>query len=238
MMLEKILEGCDYVQQMQDADIAARDIAGIAYDSRKVRDNYLFMAIKGEKVDGHMFIRDAVKRGATVIASENESDGAGSGFILVRDSRKALACMANNFYGRPSEDLILTGVTGTNGKSTAATLIYKIFDKAYQDSERKIFFGGNIGGSLLNSLDKITEKDLVIMELSSFQLRDLEKLSKSPHVAIILNITPDHLDYHKDFGDYLNAKKNILKFQKKNQSTLLQSPFPPTQKKFLIRSWM
>jgi len=115
----------------------------------------------------------------------------------------------------------IIGITGTNGKSTAATLAYEILKKGYQGSERKIFFGGNIGGSLLTILDQITEKDLVVMELSSFQLRDFEMIKKSPHVSVILNITPDHLDYHKDFGAYLDAKKNILKFQDESDFAIL-----------------
>lgn len=115
----------------------------------------------------------------------------------------------------------IVGITGTNGKSTAATLVYGILKRGYEESERKIFFGGNIGGSLLTALDQITEKDLVVMELSSFQLRDLEKIGKSPHAAVILNITPDHLDYHKDFGTYLDVKKNILKFQDESDFAVL-----------------
>jgi len=115
----------------------------------------------------------------------------------------------------------IIGITGTNGKSTAATLTYKIFKKAYEDKERNIFFGGNIGGSLLNSLEKITEKDLVILELSSFQLRDLDRISKSPHVSVILNITPDHIDYHKDLATYIDAKKKILEYQDESDFAIL-----------------
>lgn len=115
----------------------------------------------------------------------------------------------------------IIGITGTNGKSTAATLVYEILKKGYEESERNVFFGGNIGGSLLTDLDKITEKDLVVMELSSFQLKDLEMVKKSPHISIILNITPDHFDYHKDFASYVAAKKNIFKFQEATDFLIL-----------------
>jgi UDP-N-acetylmuramoylalanine--D-glutamate ligase len=114
----------------------------------------------------------------------------------------------------------IIGITGTNGKSTTATLIYEIL-RGGLEPKKKIFFGGNIGGSLLNKLSEMTENDLIVLELSSFQLVDLEKLKKSPHVAIILNITPDHLDYHKDFAEYLETKKNILKFQDESDFAIL-----------------
>lgn len=225
MMLEKILEGCDYVQQMQHADIAARDIVGIAYDSRKVRDNYLFMAIKGEKVDGHMFIRDAVKRGATVIASENESDGAGSGFILVRDSRKALACMANNFYGRPSEDLILTGVTGTNGKTTTTYLLksileswekdvgligtiqYMIKDSSYpalHTTPESVEFQGLLRQMLMTGCTH------AVAEVSSHALAQYRVDNAVFRAAVFTNLTRDHLDFHKTMEDYFRAKGRLF----------------------------
>lgn len=115
----------------------------------------------------------------------------------------------------------IIGITGTNGKSTSATLTYKMLKEGLVKSDKKVFFGGNIGGSLLTSLSEITENDLVVLELSSFQLLDLGKLKKSPHVSVILNITPDHLDYHKDFSDYIDAKKNILKFQDESDFLIL-----------------
>lgn len=113
----------------------------------------------------------------------------------------------------------IIGITGTNGKSTVATLIWDIFKEGMKD--KRIFFGGNIGGSLLTEIKKITPQDLVILELSSFQLQDLARLKKSPHIAIVLNITPDHLDYHQDFEEYVEAKKNIVKFQQEGDFAIL-----------------
>lgn len=136
----------------------------------------------------------------------------------IKKSKIATSTEMNLFFENCPAPII--GITGTNGKSTSATLTYEIL-KAGSMLKKKIFFGGNIGGSLLNQLSEMTEDDLVILELSSFQLMDLSKLHKSPHVAVILNITPDHLDYHKDFNDYLDAKKSILKFQDESDFAII-----------------
>jgi UDP-N-acetylmuramoylalanine--D-glutamate ligase len=127
----------------------------------------------------------------------------------------------------------IIGVTGTNGKSTTVNLIFNILKNKFQpvssmgnyidikNDNRKIFFGGNIGGSLLKYLDSITENDLTLLELSSFQLYDAGTIKKSPHISIILNITPDHLDQHTDFKEYVESKKNIIKYQTRSDFAIL-----------------
>ena len=108
----------------------------------------------------------------------------------------------------------IVGITGTNGKTTVTTLISKIL----KQGKKKIFLGGNIGQSLVDILPKIKKDDLVVLELSSFQLEDM---SRSPHIAVILNITPDHLDRYPSFKFYVDAKKNILRYQNKNDYAVL-----------------
>lgn len=119
----------------------------------------------------------------------------------------------------------IVGVTGTKGKGTTATLIYEMVREGYekQGMGRKVFLGGNIGEPPLNFLDELTPKDLVILEVSSFQLQDLDK---SPHIAVVLGITPDHLDHHCDIEEYIAAKKNIVSFQKKNDFAVLDFDSP------------
>lgn len=225
MMLKRILEGCDDIQQTQTGDIDEKDIAGIAYDSRKVKENYLFVAIRGEKVDGHQFIPDAIKKGATVIAAEKEFAGAGPGHILVRNSRKALACMANNFYERPSETLILTGVTGTNGKTTTTHLLksileawgkdvgligtihYMIQDRscpALHTTPESLEFQGLLHDMLTAGCTH------AVAEVSSHALAQYRVDRAVFRVAVFTNLTRDHLDFHKTMEEYFKAKERFF----------------------------
>ena len=102
----------------------------------------------------------------------------------------------------------IIGVTGTKGKGTVSSLIYEMFRGQVAG---RVFLGGNIGASPLDFLDELKPDDIVVLELSSFQLQDL---NKSPSVAVVLGISEDHLDHHKDFDEYVEAKRNIIKFQK------------------------
>jgi UDP-N-acetylmuramoylalanine--D-glutamate ligase len=103
----------------------------------------------------------------------------------------------------------IIGITGTKGKGTTSTLLYQILKKC----GRKVFLAGNIGKPALDILNKVNKKDLVILELSSFQLQDLQK---SPHVAVVTDVFPDHLDAHKNMKEYVDAKTNIARHQKKS----------------------
>lgn len=116
----------------------------------------------------------------------------------------------------------IIGVTGTKGKGTTAKLIESIL---LSSQESKIFLLGNIGKAAINNLDQISKDDLVILELSSFQLQDLEK---SPHIAVITNLDSDHLNYHKDLEEYWGAKANILKYQTKNDFAIINQDYLST----------
>lgn len=118
----------------------------------------------------------------------------------------------------------IVGVTGTKGKGTTSTLIYEILKAGGKD----VFLTGNIGKPSLELLPKINNKSWIVMELSSFQLIDL---TKSPHIAIVLNITDDHMDWHKDYVEYINAKKNIVKFQSVSDFAFINGEYE-TSKEF------
>ncbi|HEX9503654.1 MAG TPA: UDP-N-acetylmuramoyl-L-alanine--D-glutamate ligase [Patescibacteria group bacterium] len=113
----------------------------------------------------------------------------------------------------------IIGVTGTKGKGTTSSLIAKIIEAA----SKKVWLAGNIGTDPFEFLDEIKPDDLVVLELSSFQLQDLEK---SPHIAVVLSITPDHLNHHKDFEEYIKAKANIIAHQRDKDFAILHSTLP------------
>ena len=113
----------------------------------------------------------------------------------------------------------IIGVTGTKGKGTTSSLIYEMLKKQGLD----VYLGGNIGIPPLDFLDKLTESSWVVLELSSFQLQDL---NKSPNIAVVLMITSEHLDYHKDAQEYVDAKRNILRFQTRTDFAVLNHDYP------------
>ncbi len=101
----------------------------------------------------------------------------------------------------------IVGITGSDGKTTTTTLVSKFLEQA----SYKVWLGGNIGFPLFSKIDEMREEDIVVLELSSFQLMTMKK---SPNISVITNISPNHLDYHRDFNEYINAKANIFNFQK------------------------
>ena len=120
----------------------------------------------------------------------------------------------------------IIGITGTKGKGTVATMLYKIL----KATGKNVYLAGNIGRPMLDILLKLQKNSITILELSSFQLQDLKR---SPQIAVILDISPDHLDYHKSFREYIDAKTNIARFQKKNHKVFY---FPDNRYSKLIAS--
>jgi UDP-N-acetylmuramoylalanine--D-glutamate ligase len=125
---------------------------------------------------------------------------------------------ATNIFMSNAKGKII-GVTGTKGKSTTSTLIYKMLEKQKLD----VYFGGNIGQSPLDFIDKLSDNSWTVLEMSSYQLNDLKI---SPHIAVVLMITSEHLDYHKTVENYIEAKRNILKFQKKDDFAVINKDYP------------
>ena len=118
----------------------------------------------------------------------------------------------------------IVAVTGSNGKSTTTALIHAILEKSLQpQSNRRAWLGGNIGKSLLPLVDQIHPHDIVVLELSSFQLTDLDRLQVSPHVAVVTNFAPNHLDWHPDLNHYRFAKQSILRWQSANDVAVLNA---------------
>jgi UDP-N-acetylmuramoyl-L-alanyl-D-glutamate--2,6-diaminopimelate ligase len=222
--LSDILEGVAFTELQGSADV---EISAIVFDSRHVVPGCMFVAVKGIAVDGHDYIDQAVKDGAIAIICEELPAHTATevDFLMVANSAKALGTIAANFYENPSSNLKLVGVTGTNGKTTIATLLYKLFrDMGYKCGllstvENQV--NGRIIPSThttpdpvaLNKLlsDMVDEGcDYCFMEVSSHAIAQhrIEGLKFSG--GIFSNLTHDHLDYHKTFDSYLKAKKHFL----------------------------
>jgi UDP-N-acetylmuramoyl-L-alanyl-D-glutamate--2,6-diaminopimelate ligase len=223
MKLHELLRGLDGLEL--GTELGA-EVTSLAYDSRRVERGTLFFAIQGEKADGHAFIPQALERGAVAVVSERlpPSDLA-SRWVRVPRIRRALSMAGRVFFGQPDSRLKLIGITGTNGKTTTAFLVDSILRAA---GIRAGLFGTieyRVGNRSLPALNTTPESlDLwsyfaqtvdaggtgVVMEVSSHALAQ-ERVWGFPYsVAVFTNLTRDHLDYHKDFAHYYEAKRRLF----------------------------
>ena len=199
-------------------------VGGITSNSKEVKKNYLFFAIKGTRYDGHNFVEEAVKRGAYAVVVEKPVR-ASIPVIIVEDTRKALGESAHYFYGEPSRKLRVVGVTGTNGKTTTTHIIEAILNEAGKDT-------GLIGTIYYRFKDKIlgegrttpepvlwhkTLKEFlnlgakyVVAEVSSHALDQHRVYPTKFRAVIFTNLTQDHLDYHGDMESYYESKKRLF----------------------------
>ncbi|RYY57094.1 MAG: UDP-N-acetylmuramoyl-L-alanyl-D-glutamate--2,6-diaminopimelate ligase [Chitinophagaceae bacterium] len=199
------------------------EIIDIQIDSRRVTKGSLFVAVRGAAADGHAFIETAISNGAVAIVGENES-GTNSNvvYVQVEHSAHAAGIMAHNFYGQPSESLKLVGVTGTNGKTTVATLLFKLFGALGHKCGLLSTVENRIGDDIIEathttpdavSLNQLLRRMLdegcgfVFMEVSSHAVRQGRIAGLSFAGGLFTNITHDHLDYHKTFDEYIRVKK-------------------------------
>jgi len=200
------------------------EVKDIQIDSRKIKPGSVFVAVKGGAADGHQFIEKAIENGAAVIVYEEEpaTKKEGKIYVEVENSGAAAADMANNFYGRPSEKIKLVGVTGTNGKTTIATLLYKLFTRLGYRCGLLSTVENQIGDKVVPAthttpdaihlnqlLSEMVEEGCthVFMETSSHALHQHRVTGLQYAGGIFSNITHDHLDYHKTFDEYIRVKK-------------------------------
>ncbi len=218
------------IQEIPNAKVignAGITVLHLTYDSRMVGEGSLFFAVKGTQVDGHIYINDVIDKGAAAIVCENlpETINNTVTYIKVNNTSEAMGLMAAEFYDHPSKKLKLTAITGTNGKTTVATLLFRLFRS----------FGHNVGllSTVQNQInetvipsthttpDSIRINELLehmveqgceyaFMEASSHAI-DQNRI-KGLHFAgtVFTNITHDHLDYHVTFSNYINAKKKLF----------------------------
>ena len=202
-------------------------INSIQYDSRKVDKNDVFIAIKGMHSDGHLFIEKAIENGASVIVAEflPENKIKNITYVEVESSSLALAFMAANFYQHPSENLKLIGITGTNGKTTVASLLYNLFKAAGYKvgliSTVKIMVGDTsfstshttpdslVINSYLQQMNAIGV-EFCFMEVSSHGIHQHRSAGLTFEGGIFTNLSHDHLDYHSAFAEYRDVKKSFF----------------------------
>ncbi|MBK7628930.1 MAG: UDP-N-acetylmuramoyl-L-alanyl-D-glutamate--2,6-diaminopimelate ligase [Bacteroidales bacterium] len=222
--IEEILKGVDVISVTGDL---GSPVSGIEFDSRNVTPGTLFVAVRGQKSDGHEFIESTIKSGAAAIICEIVPSNHDKKicWIKVADSAKALGVAASNFYGNPSSSLKLVGVTGTNGKTTIATLLYRMFIGLGYKCGLFSTVCNYINGKELPAthttpdpvqLNRILSEmvsegcDYAFMEVSSHSADQKRIAGLNFDGAIFTNLTHDHLDYHKTFDNYLAAKKSFF----------------------------
>ena len=215
-------------------------ISGVEFDSRLVTKNCLFVAQKGLVFDGHQFIKKAIQLGASVIVCEilPEKRLENITYVQVENSDVALAIIASNFYNNPSSKLKLVGVTGTNGKTTIATLLYKLFQKAgYKagllstvkimvDNQQFEATHTTPNSLLINKyLNEMVEVrcDYCFMEVSSHGIHQKRTEGLEFAGGVFTNLTHDHLDYHNTFSEYRDVKKSFFDSLPKSAFALVNS---------------
>ncbi|MCG8635654.1 MAG: UDP-N-acetylmuramoyl-L-alanyl-D-glutamate--2,6-diaminopimelate ligase, partial [Desulfobacterales bacterium] len=231
MRLSDLLQGCALAENKTAATEAAQGIAikTISCDSRDIGPGSLFLAVDGHAADGHSFIGQAFDSGAAAVIAQHIPDGLGADLreriILVEDSRKATAQVAANFYGHPSKEMVLIGITGTNGKTTTTWILESIF-KACGFSTGvigtvNIRYGDKTYDNPITTPDAISlqrsMKEMktagvthVLMEVSSHSLDQSRVDGCAFDAAIFTNLTQDHLDYHQTLEDYFLCKQRLF----------------------------
>ena len=228
MILENIIKNCGVTGIVGDS---RREISSICIDSRKATPGSMFIAVKGHGTDGHQFIASAIKAGAAAIMFEdrqalesqvNVNANTDVTFVEVKNSRHASALAAADFYGNPSRELTLVGITGTNGKTTTVTLLYNLFRGLGYKCGLLSTIANYVGDKCLETAnttaDPLTINELMrqmvdegckfcFMEVSSIGMEQERVAGLKFKAGIFSNLTHDHLDYHKTFAEYLRCKK-------------------------------
>ena len=223
MTFQQLLDGVEVLAQAGDAAVN-----GVEYDSRRVRPGCLFVAMHGESSDGNRFTAAAISAGAVAVVSDAQDFAPPAGLAAwahVAHGRRALARLSANFYRRPAEKLAITGITGTNGKSTTAFLIESILKAAGRSTSLVGTIEYHVAGKTLPAPHTTPESlelnrmfaearqagaTEVVMEVSSHALAQERTFGIPFDVAVFTNLTRDHLDYHRTFEEYFAAKQRLF----------------------------
>lgn len=222
--INDILRQCDVIEVIGDD---SRYVSGLAFDSRKCSEGMAFFAIKGTQVDGHDFIDRVIEQGCKTVVCEHIPEILKDDvtYYVVGNTAKTLGYAASEFYGRPSEKLRLVGVTGTNGKTTIATLLYRLFSNAGYPCGLLSTIENRINDIVVPSthttgdqlqinemLNRMVEAgcEYAFMEVSSHAIDQDRIAGLRFEGGIFTNLTHDHLDYHKTVAAYRDAKKKFF----------------------------
>ena len=201
---------------------------GVTDNSQEVKRGYIFVAIKGLSHDGHDFIKEAINNGAAVVVGERESKPKEIDYVKVPSSRYAFGLLASAWYGNPSQKLTVIGVTGTDGKTTTANLIYWIFKKAGKRCGLVSTINARVGDEDVDTGFHVTNPEPIplqkllsrmvdagckfaVLEVTSHGLDQERVAGIGFDTAVLTNITHEHLDYHKTYEDYVAAKAKLFK---------------------------
>lgn len=218
--LQSLLDKENLLVSVNQGAFPDRPIRAIATDSRQVCPGDIFVAVPGVKHDGHIYVSEAINRGASAVISQQPLD-IPLPLLLVVNSRKAVAILSANWWGRPSENLLCIGITGTNGKTTTAFMVNAILEQAGYHTgligtiltkiDNRVFNSKMTtpdAATLQHLLHHMVEKDVeaVTMEVSSHGISQDRCYSMSFDAGVLTNITQDHHDLHPNFADYLQTK--------------------------------
>ena len=222
MQLKKLLAAIPTASVVGPTD---RDVAGIAYDSRRVQRDTLFVALRGEKSDGHNFVDQAAERGATVIVYDREAKTPHATLVRVENARHAMADLAAAFYNRPVRRLKMAGVTGTNGKTTTTFLLKHICEKAGMRcgliGTVRYEIGDRVLPAVRTTPESLELQELLAqmanagckaaaMEVSSHAITQERTRGLEFDVAVFTNLTQDHLDFHGTMEAYFESKLKLF----------------------------
>jgi UDP-N-acetylmuramoyl-L-alanyl-D-glutamate--2,6-diaminopimelate ligase len=222
MTFQHLLDGAEFLSQSGNPDVT-----GVEYDSRHVKPGSVFVAMHGESSDGNRFIDQAIQAGAVAIVTDSpaEKPRQGVAWALVPHGRRALARISENFYKRPAERIAVTGITGTNGKSTTAFLVESILSAAGRKSALIGTIEYHVAGKVYPAphttpealeLARLFHEALgqgatdAVMEVSSHALAQQRVFGVPFDVAVFTNLTRDHLDYHQTMEQYFHAKRVLF----------------------------
>src|SRR5277367_5406871 len=222
MTFQQLLDGAEVLSQSGNPDVSS-----VEYDSRQVKPGCVFVAMRGESSDGNRFIDRAIQSGAVAVVTDSaaEKPREGVAWAVVPHGRRALARLSENYYKKPAERIAVTGITGTNGKSTTAFLVEAILTAAGRKSALIGTIEYHVAGKVLPAphttpealeLNRIFSEALgngatdAVMEVSSHALAQERVFGVPFDVAVFTNLTRDHLDYHKTMEEYFAAKRVLF----------------------------